>query len=350
MKNDPLPSEKQGTPPPYHYHRQTPEASAHRAGGGDGPDRLKPEIIINIPNFRATMRVLLTVMGTLGVIALVAAFLITKYWSVQEARTARLSQMESQRDRPPPPVIEPIYVPGEKTPEPPRPYPIGDGAAARYLDTYAVWSQLEQPWRHAGRVFMLATNHAAAQIAFELALQDQRETPALLTDLGVCCLRQQKISPAVDYFLQAVAADPALPEPYYHLAICYLTRQEPMRAWFYLQQHLELDPEHTDALQLKAEMEILYRRYAEALTTLRQAIALEPGKSTLYFRAAAVAALLKQPEQAISFLEPTLKLEPPSTVFRVYQDTTFRDVRVSEWGAAFERKLAEAARARLRVP
>lgn len=220
-------------------------------------------------------------------------------------------------------------------------------AIGRYREALDVWPYLTAVWERLGRLYLMTHDYARAQIALEKAVENNPGSAELLNDLGVAYLYQGKVDKASNLFDAAVEVDPQYTASLFNLALCALTRNDRATARASLDRFLKFKPTDARALRESAFLDAMETKYPAALASLEAALAQAPEWPLLYFDAAAVTALMGRPEQAIRYLEKVEPLTSPSTVYRLYQEPAFRQIRLTELGKLFEKELAARARERM---
>lgn len=221
-----------------------------------------------------------------------------------------------------------------------------DEAIKRYREALDIWPYLTSVWNQLGRVYLRQRNYPRAQIALEKAVENNPGQAALLNDLGVAYLYQGKIKQARDVFDAAMEVDPGYAPSVFNLALCHIHSNEAGPARDQLVRYLRLQPNDARALRELAFLDALEKRYREAMDGLQKALANAAEWPLLYFDAAAVSALMGRPDQAVNYLEKVEPLTDPATVYRLYQEPAFREIRLTELGKLFEVELAKRARER----
>lgn len=220
-------------------------------------------------------------------------------------------------------------------------------AIAKYREALDVWPYLTAVWGQLGRLYLLTRDYPRAQIALEKAVESNPGSAALLNDLGVSYLHQGKVDKAANLFDAAVEVDPQYAASLFNLALCNLTRNDRAAARASLDRYLRMKPDDPRALREHAFLDAMETQYAPALASLEKALTGAPDWPLLYFDAAAVSALLGRPDQAIRYLQMAEPLTSPSSVYRLYQEPAFREIRLTELGKMFEKDLAARARERM---
>lgn len=221
-----------------------------------------------------------------------------------------------------------------------------DEAIKRYREALDIWPYLTSVWSQLGRLYLRQRDFPRAQIALEKAVENNPGQAALLNDLGVAYLYQGKLKQAHDVLDAAMEVDPGYAPSVFNLALCHIQSNEADPARDHLVRFLRLQPHDARALRELAFLDALDKQYQEAADGLEKALAYAAEWPLLYFDAAAVAALLGRPDRAVSYLEKVEPLTDPATVYRLFQEPAFREIRLTELGKLFEQELAKRARER----
>ncbi len=217
-------------------------------------------------------------------------------------------------------------------------------AIARFRDALEIWPQLTPVWAQLGRAYLETQEFSRAQIALERAVENDPGNPAILNDLGVALLYQNRIAKAIELFETVTDIDPNYASAHFNRALCFLARDEEEQAEEALDAFLRLRPHDARALKEKAYLQASRREYQEALTSLRRALSSAPDWAPLYVDLAATTALMGRVDDAIRYLDRAEGLTSPGVVYRIYQQPAFREIRLTEPGRVFELNLAERAR------
>lgn len=219
-------------------------------------------------------------------------------------------------------------------------------AMSRYREALDIWPYLTSVWGQLGRLYLKTRDYPRAQIALEKAVENAPGEADLLNDLGVAYLYQGKVEKARNLFDAAMEIDPQYAPSLFNLALCHISRNDRGPARDALVRFLRLKPDDSRALRELAFLDALDSHYEDAMESLEKALARAADWPLLYFDAAAVSALMGRPDQAISYLEKAEPLTDPATVYRLYQEPAFREIRLTELGKMFETELATRARER----
>lgn len=222
-----------------------------------------------------------------------------------------------------------------------------EDAVERYREALDIWPYLTTVWSQLGRLYMRTRDFPRAQIALEKAVENNPGEADLLNDLGVAYLYQGKADRARNLFDAAIEIDPLYAPSLFNMALCDISRNDRGPARDNLVKYLRLKSDDPRALRELAFLDALESRYEDAMDSLEKAIARSPDWPLLYFDAAAVSALMGRPDQAIRYLEKAEPLTDPATVYRLYQEPAFREIRLTELGKMFEQELASRARDRI---
>ena len=220
-------------------------------------------------------------------------------------------------------------------------------AIKRYREALDIWPYLTSVWNQLGRVYLRQRDYPRAQIALEKAVENNPGQAELLNDLGVAYLYQGKIKRARDVLEAAMEVDPGYAPSVFNLALCHIHSNEAGPARDQLVRYLHLQPNDARALRELAFLDALDKRYQDAMDGLEKALANAAEWPLLYFDAAAVCALMGRPDQAVNYLEKVEPLTDPASVYRLYQEPAFREIRLTELGRMFELELAKRARERV---
>jgi tetratricopeptide (TPR) repeat protein len=219
-------------------------------------------------------------------------------------------------------------------------------AIKRYREALDIWPYLTSVWNQLGRVYLRQRDYPRAQIALEKAVENNPGQAELLNDLGVAYLYQGKTKRARDVLEAAMEVDPGYAPSVFNLALCHIHSNEAGPARDQLVRYLRLQPNDARALRELAFLDALDKRYQDAMDGLEKALANAAEWPLLYFDAAAVSALMGRPDQAVNYLEKVEPLTDPASVYRLYQEPAFREIRLTELGKLFELELAKRARER----
>ncbi len=219
-------------------------------------------------------------------------------------------------------------------------------AIQRFHDALDIWPHLTPVWTQLGRAYLETRQFNRAQIALKRAAESDPANPAILNDLGVTLLYQNRINQALELFETAGDIDSNYAEAHFNRALCHLARDDEEQAEDALNAFLRLRPNDARALKEKAYLQASRQEYEAAFDSLRHALTAEPDWAPLYVDLAATAALMGRTEEAIRFLGGAEALTSADAVSRVYQQPAFRKIRLTEAGQQFETALAEGARER----
>jgi len=220
-------------------------------------------------------------------------------------------------------------------------------AAQRYREALGVWPYLAGAWARLGRVYLQLQQYDNAARALERAVESNPSDPALLNDLGVAYLYQNRIPMAAEFFRAATDVNADYAPALFNLALCSLATEDTESARQQLEAYLRLRPDDPRALKEKAYLLARDGKFSEALTLLKRAIVHNPDWPALYFDAAAAAALAGDTERALEYLRKAQLITAPQEVYRVYLQPAFQQIRLTEAGQLFERELAQSARTAL---
>ena len=220
-------------------------------------------------------------------------------------------------------------------------------AIVRYREALDIWPYLTTVWGQLGRLYLLNRDYPRAQIALEKAVENNPGEANLLNDLGVSYLYQGKTQKARDLFDAAMEVDPQYAPSLFNIALCYINQNDAGNARDHLVLYLRLKADDARALRELAFLDALEKRYEDAMDGLEKALSYAADWPLLYFDAAAVSALMGRPDQAVSYLEKVEPLTDPATVYQLYQEPAFREIRLTELGKLFEQELAKRARERV---
>jgi tetratricopeptide (TPR) repeat protein len=222
-----------------------------------------------------------------------------------------------------------------------------DDAIARYREALDIWPYLTTAWSQLGRLYLRTRDYPRAQIALEKAVENNPSEADLLNDLGVAYMYQGKVDKARNLFDAAMEIDPHYAPSLFNLALTHISRNDRGQARDGLVRYLRIKPDDPRALRELAFLDALESRYEDAMDSLEKALARAADWPLLYFDAAAVSALMGRPDQAVGYLEKAEPLTDPATVYRLYQESAFREIRLTELGKMFETELATRARERI---
>ena len=194
-----------------------------------------------------------------------------------------------------------------------------------------------------GRTYLEIRAFDRPEIAPERAAADP-DNLAWVNDLGVAFLHQHRIDCALEIFEAVIDLNPHYAPAHFHRALCYLSRKEEAEAEQALDTFLRLQPNDARALQERAYLQASRGEYRESLESLQRAMSAAPDWAPLYIDAAAAAALWGRVDQAIRYLHAVEAVTSPAAVYRMVQQPAFRDLRHSDAGQEFKRRLAERAR------
>ena len=222
-----------------------------------------------------------------------------------------------------------------------------DDAVARYREALDIWPYLTSVWSQLGRLYLRMRDYPRAQIALEKAVENNPGEAELLNDLGVSYLYQGKADKARPLFDAAIEIDPQYAPSLFNIALCHISKNDRGQARDSMVRYLQLTPDDPRALREVAFLDALESRYEDAMDALEKALARSADWPLLYFDAAAVSALMGRPDQAVRYLEKVEPLTDPATVYQLYQEPAFREIRLTELGKMFEQELAKRARERV---
>ncbi len=222
-----------------------------------------------------------------------------------------------------------------------------EDAIIRYREALDIWPYLNTAWGQLGRLYLRTRDYPRAQIALGKAVENAPGEADLLNDLGVSYLYQGKVEKARNLFDATIEIDPLYAPSLFNLALCHISRNDRGQARDTLVRYLRLKPDEPRALRELAFLDAMESRYQDAMDSLEKALARSADWPLLYFDAAAVSALMGRPDQAVNYLEKAEPLTDPATVYRLYQEPAFREIRLTELGKMFETELATRARERM---
>ena len=217
-------------------------------------------------------------------------------------------------------------------------------AIARYREALDVWPYLTQVWAQLGRLYLQTREFSKAQVALEKAVENDPGAADILNDLGVTYLYMGQTAKAMKVFEAAIEIDPNFSPSYFNKALGCLAQGDKASARSYLQRYLQIKNDDPRALRELAFLEASDQKYEEALRLIERAIIAQPDWALLYFDAAASAALMGLTDKSIGYLEKAEPLSSPATIYRLYKEPAFREVRLSTAGKQFESRLADKAR------
>lgn len=357
----------------YLYHKQHPEKKSRRRAGGQGAHTPKgPSTRDAVERAMATnIRTFSIVTGTMLLLLFIAIYISRKSWEMrlQEIKTeSKKAKVEAGA----PPAVKPDLdtgkenAPAQRAARSPlntdeirkavflakRGKALADSgqlkeAIKRYRDALDVWPYLTEGWAQIGRLYLDTKQYPRAQIALERAVENEPGSPDILNDLAVAHLYQNRVDKALELFQAATEIDPTFAPSYFNIALCYLSKDNRADAEDMLNQYLRLRPRDPRALKERAYMQASDGDYKAALKTLKKALMEAPEWPPIYFDAAAAAALLGRVEDALKYLDKAEALTSPETVYQVFQQPAFKEIRLSELGRLFEQDIAERAKDKL---
>ncbi len=195
-----------------------------------------------------------------------------------------------------------------------------------------------------GRTYLETRAFDHAEIALGRTAVADPGNLAWVNDLGVAFLHQHRIDCALEIFEAVIDLNPHYAPAHFHRALCYLSRKDEAEAEQALDTFLRLQPNDARALQERAYLQASRGEYRESLESLQRAMSAAPDWAPLYIDAAAAAALWGRVDQAIRYLHAVEAVTSPNAVYRMVQQPAFRDLRHSDAGQEFKRRLAERAR------
>jgi tetratricopeptide (TPR) repeat protein len=217
-------------------------------------------------------------------------------------------------------------------------------AINRFHDALDIWPRLTQVWSQLGQVYLAVQDYPRARIALERAVENDPGNPELLNDLGVALLYLNQLEEALQLFETVNDIDADFDQAYFNRSLVLLAREDAEAAEVALDAFLRLAPTDARGLKEKAFLQASRREYGLAMETLRQALASRPDWAALHIDLAATAALMGRVEEALNALDKAEAFTSPSTVYQLYQEPAFREIRLTEAGRAFESQLAARAR------
>jgi tetratricopeptide (TPR) repeat protein len=353
--------------PAYLYHRQRrrrPGASDDDGGGRDmyrsAPQRVFSSNVITFSIVAGSMIALLVVGRMVAVIS----------WNIKQERSVR-SVSASSPDAPADyPVRDRTAAANGNTRIPGRPDETTDKAAveesqtaarradslreegnleaavAEYGRALTIWPRFTTARASLGRTYLQMKDYPRAQIALQMAMEDDPGEPGVINDLGVVQFRQQRFDRALKLFESALQMNPQFAEAHYNLALCHLRKSDRARAVEELERYVQLRPGDAKGLKERAFLAAASGNYTNAMGLLQSAMKTAPDWSLLYFDAAATAALMRNAEDAISYLKKAESLSSPAAAYLIYQQPAFQEIRATVPGQALLDSLAADAKAR----
>ena len=217
-------------------------------------------------------------------------------------------------------------------------------AAKLYRDALSIWPHLARVRGELGRLYLRLRQFDKAEESLERAIEADPGAGDLINDLGVVYFQQKRLGKAIELFNAAIRIDPAFASSYYNLVLCHVAMGDPAEAWRSLDRYLAIRPNDAKGLKEKAFLQAANNDYTNALATIEAALNSAPEWPALHLDAAAISALMGREEDALKHLAQAQQNASLATVYLVYQQPAFRDIRRSEAGKVFEKSLAAKAR------
>lgn len=222
-----------------------------------------------------------------------------------------------------------------------------EGALARYEAALAMNQDDPLLFSQAARLYIRQGRHAEAIPLLVRARDLVPDNADIMNDLGVALTFNGQATDAAILYEKLAASHPDYaPAGFNHgYALVQLNQYEKARPL--LEAFLEYEPENAMAIGVLAMLELADDQPDRSLELLDRAIEVAPQWGTPYLDAAGICASRKDNERALAYLEKALVVAPPAVVFQQYKSPAFQTIRATEEGLAFEKKIAEQARASL---
>lgn len=139
-------------------------------------------------------------------------------------------------------------------------------------------------WHTMGDIESGLAHWTQAQKAYQHALEYEPQRADTLNNLGVLAQKELEYQGALDYYLQAHAADPEDPLHLYNTASVYVLLGDRQQAMAYARQTLQLSSTYPLAYDILGQVLQLFGDQDNAIDAFQQAIYLDRSQLRTYFR------------------------------------------------------------------
>jgi tetratricopeptide (TPR) repeat protein len=223
-----------------------------------------------------------------------------------------------------------------------------DGALDRYQEALNLDPNNVVVLSQIGRLHIRRSRYGEAVYALSRAYREAQDNADIANDLGVAMTFNDQASEAVALYESLLQLQPNYMPAKFNLSYALVQLRELDRARPLLEEYIASKPDDPMAIGVLAVLEISDKNYVRALELLDRAIEISPSWGTPYLDAASVCALTGENDRSLAYLERALDTAPPGDVFRHYKGTAFDNIRLSDQGKEFEKKIAMRARAMMR--
>lgn len=225
-----------------------------------------------------------------------------------------------------------------------------DGALARYREALDVDPGNVMVLSQIGRLTIKLGRYAEAVQALEKAVATASDNPDIMNDLGVAMTFNGQAQEAVALYDRLLDDFPDYLPALFNKGYALVQVRDYENARPLLTEYIRRKSDDAMAFGVLAVLELADKNYTNALKLLDQAIAVSPTWSMPYLDAAAVCAGIKEGDRALGYLERALEFTSPTDIYQQFQSDSFREIRATEAGVAFQKKIADRARELMKQP
>jgi tetratricopeptide (TPR) repeat protein len=225
-----------------------------------------------------------------------------------------------------------------------------DGALARYREALDVDPGNIMVLSQIGRLTIKLGKYAEAVQALEKAVATASDNPDIMNDLGVAMTFNGQAQEAVSLYDRLLEDFPDYLPALFNKGYALVQVRDYENARPLLTEYIRRKSDDAMAFGVLAVLELADKNYTNALKLLDQAIVVSPTWSMPYLDAAAVCAGMKENDRALDYLARALEFTSPTDIYQQFQSDSFRDIRATEAGVAFQKKIADRARELMKQP
>lgn len=218
------------------------------------------------------------------------------------------------------------------------------GAMDLYQESLSINPEDPLVLSQAGRLLIRLSRHSEAVPVLQEARAMLPDNPDIMNDLGVALTFNGQAAEAAALYEALATNHPAYtPALFNHgYALVQLRNYDAARPL--LEKYLVSEPENAMALGVLAVLELAQKNYDKALGLLDRAIEISPNWGTPYLDAAGICATTGNTNKALEYLDKALEITSAADVYQQFSSPAFNDIRGSDAGATFQKKIAEQAR------
>lgn len=180
--------------------------------------------------------------------------------------------------------------------------------------------------------------YAEAEKIFSEACARQTNSPALLNNLGVALLGQDKFDAAERTLREAITLDPDYHPARQNIALLYYRSGRAPQATEALESLVRVDPQNVETLLMLSAMQMKMERWPDAAETLAEVSRINPRIPLVFFRMAEARARGGDTKGAITALESGFRLIDARTALALLNRPNFDILRNRP---EFQQKLRE---------